>query len=613
MFSKSRQNINHDNLSLIFVTTAMGMIFTEATGVIAVLIDGIIASQFLGEELYAGISLLRPFTRIILVFAAFLASGCVAVCSRLITQGKRDDANGVFNFTILLALAAAAALILFCLLFPAMTLRFCGVPLSRSPELIPYMYEYLHGYLFGVASLILIQVAALILILDGGRRIFVISTIVLCVCDIAGDLLNVFVFHGGAFGIGVATSIGFIVQMLILIIALICRKGYFHFSFCGLKSSFLKAQIRSGMPDFVKRTAGTLREVVLNYINIVIAVSFIAVTVRGIQGDLAMLLFCIPSGMGRALGTINGFYYRANDRRALERLYAYALWLSVRVSVVIGILVFVTAPLLTRLYTHDPQFIALTIFSIRWMAVGLVFDTSIVLHQGYLQSTGSWRSSTALIFGERLFLPAAFAFILGMLFGTKGVLASLAVSRIFIIVSSFLINCVRCRGIPKTWRDIMLLPESFGGAETDNIYAEIRTMDDVVRESRRAYDFCLQRYSDKRAATLAALFVEEMAGNVVNHAEKKGDSSTCVNYRLFADQGRICFSIMDLGDRFDPIAFYEMYHTDSLDKHVGIRLVMNTAKEVLYFNTYSSNNLTIYLETDPAHQGRPCLPDLSWE
>ena len=184
-----------------------------------------------------------------------------------------------------------------------------------------------------------------------------------------------------------------------------------------------------GAPDFVKRMAGTLREVLFNYINIVIALSFIAITVRGIQGDLAMLLYCIPSGMGRALGTINGVYYRAKDRKALERLYAYGLKLSVGVSVIIGTLVFITAPLLTRLYTHDPQFIALTIFSIRWMAVGLVFDTSIVLHQGYLQSTGSGKASTALIIGERLFLPVAFAFVLGMLFGTKGVLAALAVSR----------------------------------------------------------------------------------------------------------------------------------------------------------------------------------------
>ena len=598
MISKSRHYFYQDNISAIFLTTAMAMIFTEATGVIAVLIDGIIASQFLGEELYAGMSLLRPFTRIILVLAGFFAGGCAAVCSRLITQGKRRDANGVFNLAVLLALAGAAVLILFCLIFPETTLRLCGVPLSKSPELVPYMYEYLHGYLFGVVPLLLIQVTAPILVMDGGRRIFFISTIVLCVCDIAGDLLNVFVYHGGAFGIGVATSVGFIIQMLIIVIAFFIRRGYFHPSFIGLDPTYLNSLLRLGLPDYIKRLGGTLREVLLNYINIVIAVSFVAVTVRGIQGDLAMLMFCIPSGMGRALGIINGVYYRAKDRRALERLYAYGLKLSIGVSIIMGILIFVIAPLLTRLYTHNPEFIGLTIFSIRWMAVGLMFDTSIVLHQGYLQSTGSGKVSTALIIGERLFLPVAFALVLGMLFGTKGVLASYAVSRIFIIVSSFLINCVRCHGVPKEWRDIMLLPEDFGGTEEDNIYAEIRTMDDAVRESKRAYDFCLQHYADKRVSTLAALFVEEMAGNVVKHAKRKGDDAACVNYRLFADRGRICFNIMDRGDRFDPAAFYEMYHDDSPEKHVGIRMVMNMAKEVLYFNTYSSNNLTIYLDTD---------------
>ena len=600
MISKFRQYFYRDNISSIFLTTAMAMIFTEATGVIAVLIDGIIASQFLGEELYAGISLIRPFTRIVLVLAGFLASGCAAVCSRLITQGKRRDANGVFNLAVILALAGAALLILFCLLFPSTTLRLCGVPLSRSPELVPFMYEYLHGYLFGIASLLLIQVTAPILVMDGGRVAFMVSTIVLCVCDIVGDLLNVFVFHGGAFGIGVATSIGFILQMLILIVAFFFRKGYFHPASGGLNPSFLKTLIRLGMPDFVKRLAGTLREVLLNYINIVIAVSFVAITVRGIQGDLAMLLFCIPSGMGRALGTINGVYYRAKDRKALEELYAFGLRLSIIVSVIIGALVFLAAPLLTRLYTGNPEFIALTIFSIRWMAVGLMFDTSTVLHQGYLQSTGNWKTSNALIIGERLFLPVAFAFVLGMLFGTKGVLASYAVSKIFLICSSFLVNCIRCHGVPREWKDIMLLPDDFGGSEEDNIYAEIRTMDDVVRESERAYDFCLQHYADKRVSTLAALFVEEMAGNVVRHAKTSGDDSVYVRYRLFADQGRVCFSIMDLGDRFDPAAFYEMYHNDSPEKHVGIRMVMNTAEEVLYFNTFRSNNLTIYLKADSA-------------
>ena len=605
MSLRSSLPFHKDNLTSIFLTTSLVMIFTEIAGVIAVLIDGIMSSQFLGAEIYAGISLMRPFARIVLVLAAFLSNGCVAVCARLMTQGKRDEANGVFNFTILLAFAGSAALILFCLLFPSATMRLCGVPLAKSPELVPYMYEYVHGYLIGVLPLLLIQIAGPILVMDGGRRIFAFSFLVLCFSDIIGDLLNIYVYHGGAFGMGAATSIGYIMQMLVLLIGSVFRKGYFRPSLRGLRPSRLKDLSRLGFPTFMKSMSGTLREVFLNYINIIFALSYFAIAARGIQSDLSQLLYCVPTGMGKTLVTMGGIYYRANDLRSLQRLYSFALQLGVIISVAAGILVFLTAPALTRIYTEDPRATALAVYSIRWMAVGMMFDTSIVVAQNYFQGTGSKKASNSLIIGERLFLPVAFAFVLGLLFGTKGVLASMAVSRIFIIVSSFVINCVRCRGIPKSWNDISLLPRDFGGTETDNIYAEIRTIDDVVRESERAYDFCLKHHSGKRAAVMAALFVEEMTGNVVDHAQKKGDDDICVNYRLFVDHGRICFSIMDLGDRFDPAAFYRMHHDASPEKHLGIRMVMNTAKEVCYYNTYRSNNLTIYLETDPERPSDP--------
>ena len=600
MFSKNRINFQQDNISSIFLTTALAMIFTEITGVIAILTDGIISSQFLGVELYAGISLLRPFARILLVLAGFLSNGCTAVCARLVTQGKRKEANTAFNLTILLALIGSAALILFCLLFPTTTLRLCGVPLTRSPDLIPYMYEYLHGYLIGIVPLLLIQVIGPILVMDGGKRVFIVSAIVLCITDIIGDLLNVFVFHGGAFGMGAATSIGYIMQMLVLLFSLIFRKGYFHPSFKCFRTSYLKGLFTYGMPTFAKGVCTTLREVLFNYINIIFALSNIAIAARGIQGDLFMLLYCIPTGLGKTMITMAGVYYRANDRRGMQHLYAYALRITFGLSVISGVLVFLTAPLLTRLYTEDPQVAALGVFAIRWMSVGLMFDASIVLHQNYLQGTGSQKASNALIFGERLLLPVIFAFVLGMLFGSRGVLASLAVSRIFLIVASFLVNCIRCHGIPRKWRDIMLLPEAFGGAETDNIYAEIKTMDDVIRESKRAYDFCLEHHVGRRVSTLASLFVEEMAGNVVEHARRTGNNDICVNYRLCAEQGRICLSIMDLGDSFDPKAFYELYHDDAPEKNIGIRMVMNMAEEVLYYNTFSCNNLTIYLKSDPA-------------
>ena len=47
-----------DNISKMFLSTATAMIATELTGVISVLMDGIITSRFLGVDAYSGIQAL---------------------------------------------------------------------------------------------------------------------------------------------------------------------------------------------------------------------------------------------------------------------------------------------------------------------------------------------------------------------------------------------------------------------------------------------------------------------------------------------------------------------------------------------------------------------------
>ena len=63
------------NIASMFFSTSIAMIVTQITGVVAVLIDGIISSHFLGVDVYSGISLLKPFSGIISVFTSLISSG----------------------------------------------------------------------------------------------------------------------------------------------------------------------------------------------------------------------------------------------------------------------------------------------------------------------------------------------------------------------------------------------------------------------------------------------------------------------------------------------------------------------------------------------------------
>ena len=597
-WTKSIKNVSMEskNIKSMFRSTAIIMIISELTGVVAVLIDGIVTSRFLGVDIYSGISLLRPFTSIVLLMAGFVSTGCNIVCSNLIGLGEKDEANKAFNLSVFLGAALSLLLIAACLLFPDAMLTLCGISLTKYPELNPHMYSYLNGFLLGVPVMILIQVLGPILVMDNGKRGFTISSILLCLVDIAGDLLNVFVFHGGAFGMGLATSIAYLVQFVIIFLHFTDKEGYFRLMRKYFALGQLKDIVKYGTPALVKKASGTLRDSLVNYINIMVALSAAAIAARGIQSDLFLFLFCIPTGLGRTLITMVGIYYSANDLKGLSGLVSYATRFGLLLSGTASVLTFLAAPILTGIYTSDPEVAALAVFSIRWMSVALVFDTSIVLIQHYLQGTENLRQANLLSFAERFAVPVITALVLGLAFGSKGILASVAVGKIILLLSIILLNIIHCKGIPKHWTQYLFLPEDFGGSETDNMYEEILTMDDVIETSKKTQDFCLNHGLDGRKAMLMALFVEEMVVNVISNAQEKGIDDVRVDFRLFINEEKAYFSIMDLSEQFDPTDFYELHKYDSPEEHLGIRMVTKLAKKVQYYSTYKSNNLIVYLE-----------------
>ncbi len=576
-----------------FFSTCIAMIVTELTGVITVLIDGIVSSRFLSIEAYSGISLLKPFSGIVLTVSAFLSTGCNIVCSRLVGSGRRKEANGAFNLALLLSLLSAGILIFACLLFPKAVLGLCGVSLTKYPEFDPHLFSYLHGYLIGVPALILSHVMSPILIMDNGKRAFTVSSFLLCIADVAGDILNAFVFHGGAFGMGAATSFSYIVQLLFLIPYFLGRKRYFRFSFRDIDLKAVTGVVKNGSPALTKRLAVTFRDSAINYMNISAALSSAAIAARGIQNDMFSFFFCVATGLGRAMVTLTGVVFAAGDRKGLKDLFSYALKFGIVMTSVVSALVFAFTPSLTSIYTDDPEILSLAVFSIRWMAAALVFDTVVALIQYYLQGIGDMKRANILSFSERFVVPVSCAFVLGLLYGSRGILASVAVCKIVLLALAFLVLCIDLRRVPKKWEDLMFLPEGFGGKEADNLYGRICSVDDAVSFSDRSGRFCLERGIDRKKAMLIALCVEEMAVNVLQHAEKIKKDDVAIDFRLYVSDDRISFTMSDLGDLFDPTVFYRMHQNDSPEEHIGIRMLMKGADEVRYFSSFGSNNLIV--------------------
>ncbi len=384
-------------------------------------------------------------------------------------------------------------------------------------------------------------------------------------------------------------------QICFLLTHFLKKNCYFRISLKGIRLSQTSGILRNSMPAFVRKAATTLRDLLINRINLMVALSTAAVAARGMQNDLLTLLFCIGLGIGKTMLTMAGVFYSADDRRGLTELFSCAMKLSVKISGTVGLIALAAAPALAGFYTRDPEVVRLAVISIRWMSVVLVADTLFTVFQNYLQAIEKRRLLNIMNFLQRLVIPVLTALAMGELFGSEGVMASVAVGNLIPVILMFGYICLRCRGLPGGWKDFMLVPESFGGSAGDNLYAEIRTMEDVMAESRKAEEFCLSHGIPAEKAELMGLFVEELAGNVIEHGVPVSRRPVRIDFRLYAKDGGICLSLRDNTRKFDPAAFYLAHASEDPGYMAGIRMVTKLAKDFRYFNTFNSNNVILHL------------------
>ena len=139
----------------------------------------------------------------------------------------------------------------------------------------------------------------------------------------------------------------------------------------------------------------------------------------------------------------------------------------------------------------------------------------------------------------------------------------------------------------------MVIPDDFGVGEDARIDISVRSMPEVLSVSQQVVDFCHSRGIDERRSYFAGLFLEEMAGNVVDHGFHKDKKKHSVDVRVVHKKEDLILRIKDDCIPFNPEERQAIMDPKDRMKGVGIRLVYQAAKDIQYQNMLGLNVLTI--------------------
>ena len=191
-------------------------IVSSMTVTLCMLIDSIMIGRFLGVDAMAAYGFSQP---VLLAFAApgaMISAGIQVVCGRTLGGGDREGTDACFTVSAALTALISAVGLVFVLLFasPLCTLLGAGDPGPGNP--VFYLTrDYLRGFILGVPAFLTAQIMVPYMQMSGNRTRLVTAVVLMTVSDVVFDYLNVLVFHGGTFGMGLASSLSYYVAVAV--------------------------------------------------------------------------------------------------------------------------------------------------------------------------------------------------------------------------------------------------------------------------------------------------------------------------------------------------------------------------------------------------------------
>ena len=206
-------NRENDTITRAFKGILAVQIMSMLVGIAGCVIDGMIIGRFLGEEAMAAFGLASSVTLIPAVAATILGTGASVVCSKSLGKGSLEQTRARFSacFSATAVICALLAVLIVSLAEPAARL------VGARDSLSPMAADYIRGYGFACPGIILVALLMPLMQMDGEMKRLLAAVVAMTVGDVAADLMNVLVFHGGMLGMALATAFSYALALGILL------------------------------------------------------------------------------------------------------------------------------------------------------------------------------------------------------------------------------------------------------------------------------------------------------------------------------------------------------------------------------------------------------------
>lgn len=403
--------------------TLFGYIFPALGGLFVTylynVVDGIFVGQGVGSAALGAVNIGVPFITFVVAVAAMFPMGGATVVAIRMGRGDRDGANHVFMTALSLTVLLSATLMIVGMVFSGQIVDLCGAK-ELSAEMREMSAQYLFYYSAFSIPMLMSTCLSVFIRNDGSPTLAFVGMCIGAAANIFLDWLFIFPLNMGVTGAAVASGLGQVFSVLVLLTHFLRKKGELRIMPFKIDFSLIKKICKRGVPEAVTQLTTPVNAFCYNLM-LASLIGDIGVSTFSVLSFIYSLANAILSGVVQGLQPLWGHCYGKQDTKEMNWYFRSGIIINLIFSVLICIgLFFFDVPVI-RIFNREADLVqmataALPIFSLSFipMALNLIFTA-------FLFSTKRTGAADTIAISRGIIVKALAIFYIPVLFGSNAI------------------------------------------------------------------------------------------------------------------------------------------------------------------------------------------------
>ena len=405
------------------------MVFTSIYGVV----DGLFVSNFVGKTAFASVNLVMPFVMILGGMGFMIGTGGTALVSKLLGEGKDDDAQQTFSMMVLFTLLLGLVLSAVGIAAMPIVSRFLGATDAMMSDCVLYG-RIVTGFTF---AFMLQNVFQSFFIAAEKPRLGLFVTVAAGVTNMVLDALFIAVFDWGVAGAAIATGLSQCVGgVLPLIYFLRPNTSLLRLRPAALRLRPILQSCGNGSSELMSNISSSLVGMLYNF-QLMRLIGEDGVSAYGVLMYVQFIFISIYIGYSIGCAPVVSYHYGAQNHGELKNLLGKSVLLMGCTGVALTALAMALADPLSRLFVgYDAGLFALTSHAFRLFAWSFLLAGFNIYASGFFTALNNGGISAAISFLRTLVFQSASVLILPIFLDVDGIWWAITVAEVFAFLIS---------------------------------------------------------------------------------------------------------------------------------------------------------------------------------